>query len=222
MISTEVAVYNMALDAVGARNDVEITTEPSREAETCLLWYAAVRDQVLAAAHWPSARAFARLASLASAQDTWEDLDPEPGFSNSFSVPPDMLRPRNLVSFGRFTLTTRALAQLAINANEETPILVYTRRQVNIALWDSALQMAVVYGLAANIAKPITGKRSLAKDLIEQANALIIEAQVGAANSDDNFIEAIPDWLQARGCLNFSQTKFVYPHGTLLSVSSVN
>ena len=48
-ISSEVQVYNLALNAVGERSNISSPTEQSRPAEVCSLWYSPVRDQVLAA-----------------------------------------------------------------------------------------------------------------------------------------------------------------------------
>lgn len=222
MIYDEVSVFNLALNAVGARNNVESTTESSREAEVCRLWYAVVRDTILASASWPSARAFKRLGNIATAPDDgeWVDGSPEPGFAFGFSVPDDMIQPRHLTSYGRFTLTARTATQLMLNTNEETPILVYTRRATSVALWDTALGMAVVYGLAANIAKPLTGKRQLAIDLLNQANMYALEARVQAANLDANAIEQVPDWLTIRGSSAYPTEKFLYNYGPLLTVMS--
>lgn len=220
MITDEVSVYNLALNAIGARNNVEITAEASREAEVCRLWYAAVRDQILAAARWPSARKFQRLAANSSAQDVWADGDPEPGFTNSFKAPSDMLRPQHLSSFGRFTLTASG-SELIISCSEETPILAYTFRQTNIALWDSEMQLAVVYGLAAHICLPLNGKLQRAQSVLNQANAIVVNARVGAANTDDNPAQAMPDFLAARGGSNLAFQPFVYFNGPLLSVPSV-
>lgn len=222
MISDEVSIYNLALNAVGGRNNIEATTENSREAEVCRLWYAAVRDQILAAARWPSAKAFARLAALAAVPDdgVWVTGSPEPNFINSFVVPPDMLRPQNLTTFGRFSIATSGTG-LMLSCNEADPILVYTKRQETIALWDSELQMAVVYGLAAHVCLPLNGKLTRAKAVLEQANALVLSARVGAANTDDNVLDSIPDWLAARSINAPGFQQFIYANGPLLSVPSI-
>lgn len=250
MISDEVSVYNLALNAIGARNNVGATTEASREAEVCRLWYAVVRDQILAAAHWPSARTFARLAQAGAQRDVWQPGDPEPGFLYSFFTPSDMLRPQYLTSYSRFTLTvgnkvnSRNIATetgspidteddlgiaveggvytrpaMVISCDDCSPVLAYTTRQKNVALWDSELQMAVIYGLAAQIARPLTGKAQLSQSLVNQANALVMAARVGAANTDEDFKESIPDWLAVRGYTQeFPRYQFLYNHGPLLSL----
>jgi len=222
VITDEVSIYNLALNAAGARNNVSLTTEKSREAEVCRLWYPIVRDQVLASAFWPSATAFKRLALLVEREgEEWISTDPAPGYLYIHSVPSDMLRPRFLSTFAPFILTSYPGNLVAISSNDPAPILTYTSRQVNIALWDSELQMTIVYGLAANICMSLTGKPSRSDKLIGQANAIIASAREGAANTNMSQLESIPDWIAARGYDGgFTRTKFLYPFGSELSVMS--
>lgn len=224
MINDEVSIYNLALNQIGARSNVVSPTEKSREAEVCKLWYTVVRDAILAAASWPSARSFRRLSLLAERPDAeWVAGNPDPGFAYVFSAPEDMLRPRYLTTYDRFTMTNYPGNVLGISTNLPTPILVYTNRQTAISMWDSQLQMAVVYALAAHIARPLTGKRVLGNDLINQANAYILGAREGAANTDDNRVDSLPDWIVARGYLaNPAPTQFIFPFGGLLSLGGLS
>lgn len=224
MISDEVSIYNLALNAIGARNNVILPTEKSREAEVCHLWYTVVRDAVLAAAHWPSARAFQRLALLTQRPDApWVTGDPDPEFMFAFSTPADMLRPRYMSNYARFSLSSFGPGQIAINSNDPQPILIYTSRQTAISLWDSELQFAIVYGLAAHICQPLTGKRTLAREILQKANSYIMQAQQGAANTDDNRHDAIPDWIAARGYIAAQlPSQYLYPYGSMLTLGDIS
>jgi hypothetical protein len=82
--------------------------------------------------------------------------------------------------------------------------------------------MAIVYGLAANIAMPLTGKPSRAKALAERANELITMARVSAANSNNEFYESVPDWIAARGFTGYNTQRYFHPYGSMLSVANVN
>ncbi len=183
------------------------------------MWFGPVRDQVLRAAYWPSAKAFARLALLATRDDTlaWASGDPEPGFRYAYAEPSDMLGPRYLTSYGRFTLGIHAGAK-AIMTQEESALMAYTKSETNVGLWDVQLQFAIAHALAAFIAMPLHGKPSRAKKAEDTANNLIMEARVAAANSEENQFDSIPDWIAARGFSGAAPvSRFIYPYGPMIS-----
>lgn len=227
MASDIVVLYNLALDSIGARSKISLPTEQSREAETCSLWFPNVRDQVLASASWPEATKMERLALL-KAQDEdengiWAQGDPRPDLLNAYALPTDMLRPQYVAGYSSFTIQAYGTENRALMTAGETPILVYTFRSTKVSMWSPELQMAIIYGLAANICVPLTGKTSRAKVLIEQANERIIAARETAANMNNERWDSLPEWISARGFTDGgSQTRYVYPFGSLLSVSNVS
>lgn len=242
MINDVVSVFNLALNAIGARSNVGSPDEASREAEVCRLWYTVVRDMILSAAPWPEATAAVNLALKASATSdasvnyiwqpggfyttditaiggTWDGVSPLPGFLYKYATPSDMINPQYLTTFDRFRLTNDANDQVVLQCNTENATLVYTKQLTTVSSFSSTFQMALVYGLAGNICSPLTGKRSLTRDLIQQANGHIISAREDAANNSNEIFQGIPDWLIARGFYDAqSNTKFVYPLGQLLAV----
>lgn len=217
-ISSEVQVYNLALNAVGERSNISSPTEQSRPAEVCRLWYSPVRDQVLSAAPWPEATKIAYPALLATNddEDAWLESEPRTGYAYVYAMPSDALRPRYMSDFSRFLFTSYN-GQRALHSNTASAILAYTSRLENVALWDSGLQMAIVYALAANICMPLSGKTSRAKVLADKANELILTARVAAANSNNESYESVPDWIIARGFNHTSPTRYFHPYGGLLS-----
>jgi hypothetical protein len=106
-VSSEVQVYNLALNAVGERSNISSPTEQSRPAEVCRLWYSPVRDQILSAAPWPEATKIAYPALLATADDddTWLETEPRTGYQYVYAMPSDALRPRYMSDFSRFLFT---------------------------------------------------------------------------------------------------------------------
>ena len=219
-ISSETSVYNLALNAIGARDNVSSPSENSREAEVCRLWYSVVRDQVLASAAWPEATEIAYLAQLSEQEDgVWVDGEPRQGYTYAYSLPNDLLRPQYLTDFGRFLITSHTGDQRALHSNTAQAALVYTKRLETISLWNPELQMAIVYALAAHICMPITGKPSRAKMLVQQANEFILQARESAANASQEHHESIPDWITARGYGGITTQRYYYPYGSLLSLS---
>lgn len=222
MANDELEIYNLALNAVGTRSNVSDPSEESREAEVCRLWFGTVRDQVLRAAPWHSAKAYARLAVLAErdTDEDWVAADPEPGFLFAYSAPSDMLYPRHLADYSRFVSGVYNGTTRAIFTQTESAILFYTLRQVNVSLWSPDLKMAIAQALAAYIAMPLHGKASRAAQAQQQANNLILSARETMANEDWNTLDVVPDWLAARGYAGtYPQTRYLYPYGPLISVT---
>lgn len=224
MATSEIALYNLALDTVGSRHRVSLPSEQSREAETCNLWYPNIRDQVLASAPWPEATKMERLALLAEqdadGDESWASGDPRPDLANTYALPSDFLHPQYTTNYARFTIQSYGSENKALMMAGETPILVYTFRQTKVSVWSPLLQGAVVAALAARICIPMTGKTSRAKLLIEEANAAIMQAREVSANYADERIESNPDWIAMRGYSgSTAQTRFFYPAGQLLSAN---
>lgn len=223
MISSETSIYNLALNAVGARNNVSSPTEESREAEVCRLWFTVVRDQILAAAVWPEATDMKYLALLNEADDDglWEVGEARPGYQFVYSLPTECLRPQYLSNFDRFLVTYYADNKRALNTNTESAILAFTTRLETVSLWSAELQMAIVYGLASHICVPLSGKTSRARGLAEEANRILLSARESAANASSEQFESVPEWISGRGYSGqISNTRFVYPLGSLLSVTT--
>lgn len=222
-MSAKTDIFNLALDAAGNRNDVSAPDEGSREAKVCLRWYDTVVDQVLAAAPWPSATAYSRLAVL-SERDVdldWTNNDPDPGWRFAYALPSDLVLPRNLSDFGRFviSLTNEAAPKKAIMAHTENAILTYTRRLTDIALWDVSLRLAIIRALAAVITMPLQGKPDRAELNLGLANQTILEMRVAQANLNENQLESIPEWLSARGFGVTQSSRYYYPFGPLLAIT---
>jgi hypothetical protein len=222
MTADVVSIYNLALNAVGKRDNLQSTQDKDRGAEVCNLWYPIIRDTVFRAAPWPSAKAFFRLNLLKERAETnWSSGDPEPGFRFAYGVPADMIYPRYLTEYGRFTVSTYPDNRQAINTNVQNAVLVYNKRNEAAGTWDVSLKMAIVYGLAANICMPLTGKPARAQTMIDNANNLIFTARQNEANTDENLMDTLPDWITARGFTSpIVSTRYYYPWGPALTIES--
>lgn len=227
MAQNQLGVFNLAISSIGSRGiKLSSVDEASPHAEECRLWYEPVRDQVFRAAFWPVNKAYQRLALIAtrdSAAD-WVATDPEPGWSFVYAAPSDMLRPRYLTTYERFTTGVYDGGGgdvPVIYTSAENPILVYTKDQPVVSLWDSQLYTAVAMALGYFVALPLHGKRVFADRALEQANALLMEARLSAANEEENKIDQLPPWLQARGFQGQPTiNQFTYPYGPLIGATS--
>lgn len=226
MLTAEVEIFNLAISgpAVGLNASIDSENENSREAELCRLHFPQVRDKVLRAAPWSCAKAVKRLQVLAARNDgaVWTDGDPEPGWSYAYKLPSDYITARYLSTYQRFVLG-RCADQNALMANEQQSILIYTKREVNVAIWDQGLVDAVTNGLAAMVCLALHGKPDRAQLALNLANQAILLAREQTANEDNQPLETMPDWLVARGASGPSYpNRFIYPVGPLLASSGLN
>lgn len=219
MAQNKLGIFRQALLLTGVTHTVDSPDENSYTAEVCRIAYDTVLDQVLRGAFWPSARAAARLATLA-ARDTsadWVSTDPFPGWLYAYAAPADMIAARYISTFGRFSEgvlgTTRT-----IFSNEEEAILIYTKRLTEPSLWDVSLYKAVYHALAAEICMPLHGKSARAERATQLANQMILQARADTANVEFNQQETVPSWISARGFSgNISPERFIVPYGPLLT-----
>lgn len=219
MAKNLVEIYNLALSSVGTRASVSLPSERSREAEICNLWYPLVRDKVLRAAPWASARASELLAVKAQRVSgrLWQKGDPEPDWNFTYSLPADFLYPRYLQNFNQFFLADDN-GQPIMYANVPNAILIYTKKQELPSAWDSALYNAIIHALAAHITMPLNGKVQTASFAMQKANEAIINARIETANENQIEYDSLPDWLIARGTnVSARPNRFIYQNGPLFS-----
>lgn len=75
---------------------------------------------------------------------------------------------------------------------------VYTARILNIDLWDSSLQNAVIAANAAWFCAPLNGDDKKREMAIQIASSLITTARASDGNESITSSDNIPDWMQAR------------------------
>jgi hypothetical protein len=209
-------IFNRALSACGVESGISDPDENSREAAVCRLWYPVVRDNVLAAAPWPSVRKFTRLA-LSVERDInspWQAGNPNPRYRFAYASPSDLLQPYHLQSYLPFSFDIVGTSR-AFSCNEENPIMHYNARVVDPSLWEPNLALAVVHTLATYISIPITGRDQRLMQNAELAFRMVEQAQTAAANSSDEKEENLPEWFQVRGYGDLPVSRFYYPMQSL-------
>ena len=224
-MQNKVSLFNLALEFTGSRGSpIAAVDERTIEAETCRRWYDVMRDFIFRAAFWDSLKAFATLALLSqsSGSEGWREGDPEPGYKYAYATPSDMVYPRYLESYQIFSLGVQNGIR-ALYCNEEEPVLIYTRVEENIDIWDSNLYLAVASALGSQIALPIHGNQNEAGFAAQKANDLIGEARAQEANKIEENIDVIPEWIAAGGYDggSFSRNYYQYPYGEFITVAGV-
>lgn len=216
MIQDQVGIYNIALAAVGVQSRVQTPTETSSEAEQCSLWYDSVRDMVLRSAPWAPARSVARLALLTERDFTrdWQIGDPDPNWRYMYALPSDCLRPRFLQSYAKFELGVSADNKRMLLTDAPSALLIYTKQQTRVDLWDVDLQHAIGFALGAHIALKLTGKPTRVQLAAQQALEKVLAARVAGANEAQFRLDTTPEWLVARGYGEVEPApRYIYPNG---------
>jgi len=222
MAYSELQLYNLAVDAIGGTGTIETTSEVSREAELCSRWFTPVRDQVLRAAHWHSAKKFARLAEIAErTEDSWVPGNPTPGYTHGFALPSDCIIPRFLTTYARFDYSIFDANRHMLSVSDANPLLCYTAK-IPPQLFDDGLARAVYTALAAFICEPLTGASQKARMRLQEANDAILTARDQNAEMSHQPFSHIPDFIAARGygTPSFGQN-FIYPYGPTFSAGDI-
>jgi hypothetical protein len=84
-------------------------------------------------------------------------------------------------------------------SNLEFAIFVYTMDSSDPNIWDSLFEEAFIFALAAKLCNPLSGDKSRAKELAQNAEVTVMKARVADANESPTPTEHIPDWIKARG-----------------------
>ncbi|MGB0867631.1 MAG: hypothetical protein ACPGSC_14060, partial [Granulosicoccaceae bacterium] len=216
MTTSALDIKNQALSEVNSRTLISSESEVTPQAETTALWYDLVVDTVQAAAHFPSGRVQTALAVVQDRSSTsgLASGSAVPEFTYDYAWPEDCLQPWHLTTFAQFEVGyDLELARKYIRTNEANATLVYARRQNIVKFWQPNEKLAVIYGLAAHIAGPLTGKRSLKRDNIAMANQILMEAQTSANNMPQQNMDFTPHRFQAAGyTVGTTTPKFIYPY----------
>ncbi len=213
-MTSQVDVYNMALGSCGARAKLATTSDLTREAELCNLFYPIARDNIFNAAYWVSLRAVSALTLLAERDDeTWTAGKPLKTWQYAYRLPVGYVRPRHLEPhWGAFALEPLG-NEITLQTNAADAVLVYTIAR-EPELWETRLAELVAMYLALKIAVPLTKDSGIYRGIAQQFDSLLADALVKEANSEDNFLpDNIPDWIAARenGIVNLPSTRYSYP-----------
>lgn len=145
-MATEVAICNLALTAVGAKQIVSLGDD-SNEARLCTIFYPLYRDYLLRLHPWNFAQVRVSLPKLAAA--------PAFGFDSQFQLPADCCRvtETDLTVYDEWRVEGRVLL-----CNLDTVNIVYTKYLVDPSLFDALFTITLSYLIAWKLSKVLTGK----------------------------------------------------------------
>lgn len=221
MVTSTLDIWNQALSACRAKGRLSGLDEQSFERECCEEWYAVVLGTVQEAVMWDTCAVTARLPLLSERDPTadWMPGDPEPPYRYLYSLPNDYLRARQLAHGEQFSLgfdPTRSRRTLSCNV--PNAVFQYSKEERDPTRWSQGQRMATVYGLAAQIAYPLSGDMKAVQKNVELANAILENAQTTNNNNGSENEWAPATWHQVRGAAELQlPPTFTYPLGQVFS-----
>lgn len=204
-------IWNAALLNATARSSIASPGEQSAEAAACAVRYPSIVATILRDTDWSCVRRRITLDEVAEAA-VWP-----PSWSYMYVYPADCLRVRGFdlglpqASFPTSTMVDYEIADDAtagksILLNIADPVMIYTSYELDLvdapyeAKFDASLREALGWALAAAIAGPLTGSRSIADAVRAEARTMLEQARAANANeSAPNGMSQQCDSLAVRG-----------------------
>jgi hypothetical protein len=190
-MTSEVQICNLALVRLGERQ-ITALDEGTKAANLCSLYFEPLRDEVLAAHPWGFAGKRRNLALLST--------DGVGRWMYAYQSPSDCLKARFIESDLGGRDTPFRVEGATVLANVNPCVLVYTFRAGNVNVFSPDFVKAFWTRIAAELAIPLSGSKTLNQQMWALHLAAMSEAESGDATADRD--EAIPQtdpWLAARG-----------------------
>lgn len=195
-MASDTQIAKLALQHIGDRYDITDLSEESVEAEQVNLIFSDTRDWLLRQHPWNFAKKFSTPAALTGTVPN--------NFDYMYTYMPDAVRVNGIVDpLGKNTVINFEVARNSsdvkvILTDQESAEFFYTARITDSAQFDPEFTMALSYALAAKLAMPLTGERSIMGDMDTLAKNVINSAW--ETDSNEGLQDTIPDadWIQAR------------------------
>jgi hypothetical protein len=199
MTTSAVQIANLALANLGNSNTIESFTEASKEAKLANTWYDHSRLAVLEAMDWNFARK--RLPLSQAPTDA-----PEGVWAYRYDYPADCIAARELENPSGPTADTVPFeieldpdtGLKSIVTDLATAKLIYTTDVSSVFLFTPYFILALAAFLSINIAFPITGKRTIVKDMAERYTYMISMAEGNNSNEGVGRKPREAEWIRAR------------------------
>lgn len=200
-VTAEAQIANMALGAVGQRDLIDSLLEDTAQGLACNTYFATAKQKILEAHPWAWATKRQALALLSGVT--------REGYEYVHAAPADLLSPkaaRRIEDGARppvepipFLIELNVTGNAFVIASDvTTPTLVYTPRDVAVALWPASAIDALAAELAVRIALMLPVKPELARLLRPEAALKLREAMASDGNTGSPDVPPEAPWIRAR------------------------
>lgn len=198
-MSSDIEICNVALSRVAHTQPIVSFTERSKAAELCSVFYATLRDLVLADFPWPFAESIVTLADIGN---------PAPGWAYRYRYPSDCLKVREIIIPGQ---------RAPLNSDQQIPYKIgydvggrvihtdlpeagvrFTYRVEDSTFFDPLFADALAWRLAMDLALPLSSKPDLQQFAAQQFGLAMTKAQGSAFEESQDDPEPESEFVSVR------------------------
>jgi len=173
-----VQICNFGLGQIG-QDTINALTEESPSARACSLYYEQARDAVLSEIWWGFATGQQTLALTSTNPNEWD---------YAYTLPSDCLFPRYIPPVVRNgTKIPFEWAGDEIWTDQDTAVLIYTKRVSDPALFHPLFVDALALKIATLVCMPLSVERSLRSDVVQLYRGAIAAARQADTNASDRY-----------------------------------
>lgn len=197
---TETEAGNLALFNAGQPLMTSIDTDTSARARACRQYFPTARDSVLREKWWSFAKGWVVPAAIAG-----ESLGP---LKKRYLMPEDCLRVRYIQDLeddawdlenATVDMSGVPTSQTVLVTNVTAPVVAYTKRIVEVRLWDAVFLDGFGEDLASRIALKVGRSQSFADKMAARAMGTIATASaIDGREQSKQVITRTPSWVAAR------------------------
>lgn len=198
-MASDIEICNIALSRVAHTQPIVSFTEKSKAAELCSVFYATLRELVLADFPWPFAESTVALADVGS---------PDPGWAYRYRYPADCLKVRDIIQPGwRRSLASEMQIPFkigydgggrVIHTDQPEAAVRFTFRVEDSTFFDPLFADALAWRLAMDLALPLSSKQELQQFATQQYEMAMTKAEGSAFEESQDDPEPESEFIRVR------------------------
>ncbi|MCU7218020.1 hypothetical protein [Pseudomonas sp. VE 196-7] len=196
---SDIEICNIALSRVAQTQPIVSFTERSKAAELCSVFYAPMRELVLAEFPWPFAESIVNLADIGS---------PAPGWAFRYRYPADCLKVREIIEPGQRRPRSADMqipfsigfdpGGRVIHTDQPEAGVRFTFRVQDPTFFDPLFVEALAWRLSMELALPLSSKAELQTFASQQYQIALTNAEASAFNESQDDPDPESEFVSVR------------------------
>lgn len=198
-MSSDIEICNIALSRVAHTQPIVSFTERSKAAELCAVFFAPLRDLVLAEFPWPFAESIVTLADIGT---------PAPGWAFRYRYPSNCLKVREIIQPGQHRSLTSDLqipykigydvGGKVIHTDQPEAGVRFTFQVEDSTFFDPLFTDALAWRLGMDLALPLSSKPELQQYCDQQYQRALTKAEGAAFEESQDDPEPESEFMSVR------------------------